>query len=75
MTGFANAFKELAIQGKSLKDCACLDATKAFVDAIPNKPDPANAAAFTAFMNKIFAGGAPAYDPVCLASLEGFIES
>jgi len=75
MTGFAKAFKELAEQGKPLKDAACRDATKAFFKAIPEKPDPANAAAFYAFADKIFDEEAPAYDPVCLASLEGFIES
>merc|ERR1711872_183112 len=75
MTGFANAFKTLAKQGKPLKDVACRDATKAFFEAIPEKPDPANAAAFYAFMDKIFEDGAPAFDPVCLSSLEGFIDS
>ena len=39
------------------------------------KPDPANAKAFLAFADKIFNGNAPAYDPVCLASLNGFFES
>ena len=61
---FANAFKELAKQGKPLKDPACRDATKAFFKAIPEKPDPANAAAFYAFMDKIFEEDAPAFDPV-----------
>ena len=73
--GFSNAFKQLALQGKELKDPACRDATKAFFKAIPNKPDPANAAAFTAFMDKIFQDGAPAFDPVCLASMEGFLDA
>jgi len=75
MTGFANAFKEYARKGKQLKDVACRDATIAFFKAIPEKPDPANAAAFYAFMDKIYSGEARAFDPVCLASLEGFIES
>merc|ERR1711872_838825 len=34
-----------------------------------------NAAAFYAFMDKIFDDDAPAFDPVCLSSLEEFIES
>merc|ERR1712228_507429 len=72
---YVNAIKDLARQGKTLKDPACLEATKSFMAAIPNKPDPANAAAFTAFMDKIFEGGAAPFDPVCLASLEGFIDS
>jgi len=75
MTAFADAFKTLARKGKALKDPACRDATKAFLDAIPEKPDPANAAAFYAFMDKIFDDDAPAFDPVCLSSLEEFIES
>merc|ERR1711915_1064351 len=74
-TAFANAFKDLSKQGKPLKDVACRDATKAFFEAIPEKPDPANAAAFYAFTDKIFEDGAPAFDPVCLSSLDAFIES
>jgi len=74
-TTFANAFKRFAKQGKPLKDKACKDATKAFFDAVPNKPDPANAAAFQAFADKIFNDDAPAYDPICLASLDAFIDS
>jgi len=74
---FAKAFKKLAEAGKPLKDKACLEATKAFWNAIPayEKPDPANAKALLAFADKIFNGNAPAYDPVCIASLEGFFES
>merc|ERR1712131_263827 len=75
MTGFANAFKTLAKRGKPLKDAACRDATIAFFEAIPEKTDPSNAAAFYAFMDKIFEDGAPAFDPVCLSSLDGFIKS
>jgi len=79
MTGFAKAFKALAKAGKPLKDNACRDATKAFINAIPEnqRPDPTNAAAFTAFMEQIFEKNAraPAFDPVCIASLEGYVES
>jgi len=75
MTVFAEAFKKLARQGRPLKDAACRDASKAFMDAIPQKPDTANAAAFTAFMEKIFDDNAPAFDPVCLSALEEFINS
>ena len=79
MTGFAKAFKALAKAGKPLKDNACRDATKAFINAIPEnqRPDPTHAAAFTAFMEKIFEKNAraPAFDPVCVASLEGYVES
>ena len=39
------------------------------------RPDPTNAAAFTAFMEQIFQKNAPAFDPVCVASLDGYIES
>merc|ERR1712142_601754 len=74
---FADAFKALAIRGKPLKDPSCAAATRAFFDALPEKPDPANAAAFTAFIDKIFEEGnqAPAYDPVCLASLDAFLDA
>merc|ERR1711872_959656 len=74
---FADAFKALAIRRKPLKDPSCAAATRAFFDALPEKPDPANAAAFTAFIDKIFEDGnqAPAYDPVCLASLDAFLDA
>ena len=77
VASFAKSFKELAQAGKPLKDKACLESTRAFWNAIPakDKPDPANAKAFLVFADKIFNGNAPAYDPVCLASLEGFFES
>ena len=77
MVSFARSFKQLAEARKPLKDKACLKATRAFWNAIPatEKPDPANAKAFVAFADKIFTENAPAYDPVCLASLDGFIES
>jgi len=77
VASFARSFKQLAVAGKPLKDKACLKATRAFWNAIPDsqKPDPANAKAFVAFADKIFTENAPAYDPVCLASLDGFFES
>ena len=73
--GYANAFKNLARKGAPLRDEACKEATKAFMKAIPEKPDPARAVAFNAFMNKIFEEDAPAYDPVCLRALESYIDS
>jgi len=74
---FAKSFKKLAQAGKPLKDKACVAATKAFWKAIPASeiPDQANAKAFLAYADKVFDGNAPAYDPVCLASLDGFFES
>jgi len=72
---FANAIKALAMSGKEMRDKACRDSTMAFFKAVNNKPDPANAAAFTAFMEKIYNGGAYVYDPVCFASLEGFMDA
>ena len=74
---FAKSFKELAQAGKPLKDKACLAATFAFWEAIPDsqKPDPANAKAFVAFADKIFNENAKPFDPVCLASLDAFFES
>ena len=77
VASFAKSFKALAQAGKPLKDNACLESTRAFWNAIPqrDKTDQAHAKAFFAFADKIFNGNAPAYDPVCLASLEGFFES
>ena len=77
MVSFAKAFKELARKGVGLKDEACKEATKAFMNAIPDeqKPDQPNAIAFKSFMNKIFSDDAKAFDPVCLKSLEGYIDS
>ena len=77
MIGYMNAVKDLAKNGKPLKDEACMKATKAFMKAIPNnnKPDVPNAIATDAFFDKIFSGDAPAFDPVCLRSLEGYIDS
>ena len=74
---FAKSFKKLAQAGKPLKDKACLAATYAFWEAIPDsqKPDPANAKAFVAFADKIFNENAKPFDPVCLASLDAFFES
>ena len=74
---FAKSFKKLAEAGKPLKDEACLSATYAFWEAIPDsqKPDPANAKAFVAFADKIFNENAKPFDPVCLASLNAFFES
>merc|ERR1712178_264753 len=63
------------MSGKELKDKACRDSTLAFFKSVQKKPDPANAAAFTAFMEKIYQGGADVYDPVCFASLEGYMDA
>ena len=77
VASFARSIKQLATSGKSIKDKACLASAKAFWAAVPasEKPDPANAQAFLAFADKIFNDNAPGYDPVCLASLEGFFDS
>ena len=77
MVGYVRSIKDLATSGRSIKDKACLTSAKAFWAAVPasEKPDPANAKAFLAFADKIFNDNAPGYDPVCLASLEGFFDS
>ena len=75
VASFARSVKELATRGRSIKDKACLSSAKAFWAAVPEKTDPANAKAFLAFADKIFTDNAPGYDPVCLASLEGFFDS
>jgi len=77
LIGYVNAFKDMAGRGLPLKDEACKEATKAFIAAIPdsNNLDPERAIAFNSFMNKIFEDDAPAYDPVCLRALEGYLDS
>ena len=77
MASYVDAFKDMARSGRSLKDEACKEATKAFIAAIPDgqKPDLPRARAFRSFMEKIFSDDAPAYDPVCLKGLEGYMES
>jgi len=76
VAAFAEAFKKLAQAGLPLKDKACLESTKAFWNAIPaSQKQDGLAKAFLAFSEKIFNGGAQAYDPVCLAGLEGFFAS
>jgi len=77
LIGYVNAFKDMARRGQPLKDEACKEATKAFVAAIPDQynPDPERSIAFDSFMKKIFEDDAPAYDPVCLRALEGYLDS
>ena len=74
---FASAVKALAKDGASLKDKACLEASKAFWNAIPDadKPDSVRGDAFIAFADKVFNENADGYDPVCLAAMEGFLDS
>ena len=77
VASFANAIKTLAKDGESLKDKACLEASKAFWNAIPDgdKPDSLRGGAFIAFADKVFNENADGYDPVCLAAMEGFLDS
>ena len=77
VASFANAIKTLAKDGGSLKDKACLEASKAFWSAIPeaDKPDSLRGGAFIAFADKVFNENADGYDPVCLAAMEGFLDS
>merc|ERR1711973_184260 len=72
---FADAIKNLAAQGKELRDPACAAATKAFFNALPSKPSPPNAAAMLAFIDKAYAGFSFNYDPVCWRSTEAFFDS
>ena len=74
---FAAAVKALAKDGASLKDKACLEASKAFWNAIPDadKPDSVRGDAFISFADKVFNENADGYDPVCLAAMEGFLDS
>ena len=75
VTSFAAAIKKLADQGKELRDPACAAATRAFFDALPQKPSPPNAAAMMAFLDKAFDGFSFIYDPVCWRSTEAFFDS
>ena len=75
MRGFIKAFKEKAIKGATLNDAACHKASRAFFDAVPYKSDPIIGAGFAAFSDKLFAGNGVVYDPVCLDSMEAFIDS
>lgn len=72
---FGDAIKNLAAQGKELRDPACAAATKAFFNALPSKPSPPNAAAMLAFIDKAYAGFSFNYDPVCWRSTEAFFDS
>ena len=72
---FADAIKALASQGKELRDPACAAATKAYFNAVPEKPSPPNAAAMIAFLDKAFTSFSFQYDPVCWKSTEAFFES
>merc|ERR1712198_203732 len=72
---FADAIKNLAAQGKELRDPACAAATKAFYNALPSKPSPPNAAAMIAFIDKAYDGFSFQYDPVCWRSTEAFFDS
>ena len=75
MRGFIKAFKEKAVKGAPLNDAACHKASRAFFDAVPYKSDPIIGAGFAAFSDKLFAGNGVVYDPVCLDSMEAFIDS
>ena len=72
---FGEAIKSLAAQGKELKDPACAAATKAFFNAVPEKPSPPNAAAMIAFLDKAFTAFSFQYDPVCWKATEAFFDS
>jgi len=72
---FGDALKKLAAQGKELRDPACAAATRAYFNAVPEKPSPPNAAAMLAFVDKAFSGSSFEYDPVCWKSTEAFFDS
>ena len=73
---FAAAIQSLAAKGKELRDPACAAATKAFYNALPEKPSPPNGAAMLAFVDKALNGSFSfKYDPVCWRSTEAFFDS
>lgn len=72
---FDSAIKRLAAAGKELRDPVCAASTKAYYDALPNKPAPALGAAMVAFLDKAFDGFSYEYDPVCWRTTEAFLDS
>lgn len=72
---FGDAIKVLAAQGRELKDPACAAATKAYFNALPEKPSPPNAAAMIAFLDKALTSFSFQYDPVCWKATEAFFDS
>jgi len=75
MSAFIRSVKQSIEKGKFVNVKACGEAARAFIISSGEKPDPANAAAALAFIEKVFDESAPAYDPVCLAALEAFASS
>ena len=73
--GFSDALKQLAVQGKELRDPACAAASKAFYQALPSKPSAAHGDAMVEFVEKAFSGSSFEYDPVCWRAAEAFIDS
>merc|ERR1712156_1107628 len=73
--GYSKAFTDLARKGKTLTDPACLAASKAFIDAIPDDRDPGRTSAFKAFTDKVLKDGATPFDPVCLTAMDAFIKA
>lgn len=72
---FAVAIKKLSAAGKELRDPACAAATKAYYNALVDKPSPPNAAAMLAFVEKAFDGFSFDFDPVCWRATEAFFDS
>merc|ERR1711988_1988190 len=71
---FASQISNLAKQGVTDIDLTCLESTKAWA-ASSDIPSSANAAAMMAFIQESLQTGTPAYDPVCAAALDAYIES
>jgi hypothetical protein len=68
-------FKEYKKGAKVPTNSPCLISTRAYADAIKNKPSPPNAAAMMAFMDEAILSNMTQPDPVCLASAEAYFEA
>jgi len=68
-------FAEYKKGAKVPTNSPCLISTRAYADAIKNKPSPPNAAAMIAFMDEAILSNMDKPDPVCLASAEAYFDA
>jgi hypothetical protein len=68
-------FKEYKKGAKVPTNSPCLISTRAYADAIKNKPSPPNAAAMFKFMDEAILTRMKKPDPVCLASAEAYFDA
>jgi hypothetical protein len=68
-------FDEYKKGAKVPTNSPCLISTRAYADAIKEKPSPPNAAAMLAFMDEAILVNSNKPDPVCLASAEAYFDA